>query len=100
MKLFSQFLSESTAVQQATRLGLTGDGHGGWYKDGEFVAKTEKGQLKFYNKRQKVGQQDPAQTDKEKRLSAPRTVAALLGFSGFLQVVYIDMLWPSWNMVY
>ena len=71
MKLFSQFLSESTAVQQATRLGLTGDGHGGWYKDGEFVAKTEKGQLKFYNKRQKVGQQDPAQTDKEKRLSAP-----------------------------
>ena len=71
MKLFSQFLSESTAVQQATRLGLTGDGHGGWYKDGEFVAKTEKGQLKFYNKRQKVGEKDPAQTDKEKRLSAP-----------------------------
>jgi len=69
MKSFFQFLSESTAVQQATRLGLTSDGHGGWYKDGEFVAKTEKGQLKFYNKRQKVGQQDPPQTDKEKRLS-------------------------------
>jgi len=48
---------------------LTSDGHGGWYKDGEFVAKTEKGQLKFYNKRQKIGQQDPPQTDKEKRLS-------------------------------
>ena len=47
MKSFSQFL-ESTAVQQATRMGLTGDGHGGWYdKKGEFVAKTEKGQLKF-----------------------------------------------------
>jgi len=69
MKSFFQFLSESQAVQQATRMGLTGDGHGGWYKDGEFVAKTEKGQLKFYNKRQKVGQQDSAQTDKEKRLS-------------------------------
>ena len=69
MKSFFQFLSESTAVQQAARMGLTGDGHGGWYKDGEFVAKTEKGVLKFYNKRQKVGQQDPAQTDKEKRLS-------------------------------
>ena len=69
MKSFFQFLSESTAVQQATRMGLVGDGHGGWYKDGEFVAKTEKGTLKFYNKRQKVGQQDPAQTDKEKRLS-------------------------------
>jgi hypothetical protein len=72
MKNFFQFLSESTAVQQATRMGLVGDGHGGWYdKKGEFVAKTEKGQLKFYNKRQRVGQQDPAQTDKEKNLSQP-----------------------------
>ena len=71
MKSFFQFLRESTAVQQATRLGLKGDGHGGWYdKNGEFVAKTEKGQLKFYNKRQRVGKQDPAQTDKEKNLSA------------------------------
>ena len=70
MKSFLSFISESTAVQQATRMGLVGDGHGGWYdKQGEFVAKTEKGQLKFYNKRQKVGKQDPAQTDKEKKLS-------------------------------
>ena len=68
MKNFFQFLTES-AAQQAARLGLDGDGHGGWYKDGEFVAKTEKGRLKFYNKRQKVGQQDPPQTDKEKNLS-------------------------------
>ena len=52
MKTFLQFISENTATQQATRLGLEGDGHGGWYKDGEFVAKTEKGRLKFYNKRQ------------------------------------------------
>ena len=59
MKSFFQFLSES-ATQQAQRLGLQGDGHGGWYKDGEFVAKTEKGRLKFYNKRQKVGGQDPS----------------------------------------
>ena len=60
MKSFFQFL-ESNAVQQATRMGLVSDGHGGWYdKKGEFVAKTEKGQLKFYNKRQKIGQQDPA----------------------------------------
>jgi hypothetical protein len=72
MKSFFQFLKESTAVQQATRMGLVGDGHGGWYdKKGEFVAKTEKGQLKFYNKRQRVGQQDPPQTDKEKNLSQP-----------------------------
>ena len=77
MKSFFQFLRESTAVQQATRLGLKGDGHGGWYdKNGEFVAKTEKGQLKFYNKRQKIGQQDPPQTDKEKNLSATTSAPA------------------------
>ena len=69
MKSFFQFLTESQAVQQAARMGLTSDGHGGWYKDGEFVAKTERGQLKFYNKRQKIGKQDPPQSDKEKRLS-------------------------------
>ena len=70
MKTFLKFISESTAVQQAKRMGLTGDGHGGWYdKKGEFVAKTDKGQLKFYNKRQTVGKQDPPQTDKEKNLS-------------------------------
>ena len=40
MKTFLQFITENTATQQATRLGLEGDGHGGWYKDGEFVAKT------------------------------------------------------------
>ena len=69
MKSFFQFL-ESTAVQQATRMGLKSDGHGGWYdKKGEFVAKTEKGSLKFFNKRQKVGEQDPPSTEREKGLS-------------------------------
>ena len=65
MKSFLTFLSEATASQQAARLGLVGDGHGGWYdkKTGEFTAKTEKGRLKFYNKRQKVGSQDPPQSD-------------------------------------
>ena len=68
MKTFSLFL-ESTAVQQATRMGLVSDGHGGWYdKKGEFIAKTERGQLKFFNKRQRQGQ-DPRQTEKEKRIS-------------------------------
>ena len=76
MKSFSQF-SESVAVQQATRMGLKSDGHGGWYdKKGEFVAKTERGSLKFFNKRQRVGQQDPPQTDKEKNLSAPSSERA------------------------
>ena len=75
MKSFLQFISENTATQQATRLGLEGDGHGGWYKDGEFVAKTEKGRLKFYNKRQSVGGKDPKQSEKEKNLSSPNTTA-------------------------
>ena len=75
MKNFFQFLTES-AAQQAARLGLEGDGHGGWYKDGEFVAKTEKGRLKFYNKRQKIGQQDPPQSDKEKNLSQTTSAPA------------------------
>ena len=74
MKTFLQFITE-TATQQATRLGLEGDGHGGWYKDGEFVAKTVKGQLKFYNKRQSVGGKDPKQSEKEKNLSSPNSVA-------------------------
>ena len=65
MKGFSQFFSEATesqAVMQAKRLGLTGDGHGGWYdKNGEFVAKTVGGKLKFYNQNQRIGKQDPPQ---------------------------------------
>ena len=70
MKSLFQFLSESNAVQQATRMGLKSDGHGGWYDNkGEFVAKTERGSLKFFNKRQRIGGQDPRQTEKEKRIS-------------------------------
>jgi len=75
MKSFLQFLSETTASQQAARLGLEGDGHGGWYdrKTGEFTAKTEKGTLKFYNKRQVVGGKDPKQSEQEKNYSSPNT---------------------------
>ena len=77
MKTFLQFITESTATQQAARLGLQSDGHGGWTdrNTGEFVAKTEKGKLKFFNKRQKVGGKDPAQSEKEKNLSDPNMEA-------------------------
>ena len=77
MKTFLQFITESTATQQAARLGLQSDGHGGWTDrtTGEFVAKTEKGRLKFFNKRQKVGGKDPAQSEKEKNLSDPNMEA-------------------------
>ena len=74
MKSLFQFLSESQAVQQATRMGLKSDGHGGWYDNkGEFVAKTERGTLKFFNKRQRIGAQDPRQSEKEKRISTGST---------------------------
>ena len=75
MKSFLKFLSETSASQQASRLGLEGDGHGGWYdrKSGEFTAKTEKGTLKFYNKRQVVGGRDPKQSEQEKNYSSPNT---------------------------
>jgi hypothetical protein len=73
MKSFLQFLSEarSAAAQQAKQMGLEGDGHGGWYKQGEFVAKTVNGKLQFFNKRQRVGERDPNQTDFEKRVPSP-----------------------------
>jgi len=65
MKSLLSFLNEasqSQAVLQAQRLGYTSDGHGGWLdKNGEFVAKTVNGKLKFFNQNQKVGQQDPKQ---------------------------------------
>lgn len=65
MKSFVQFISEakeSQAVMQARRLGLTSDGHGGWYdRKGEFTAKTQGGKLQFYNQNQVVGKKDPTQ---------------------------------------
>ena len=75
MKSFKSFLFETAASQQAQRLGLEGDGHGGWYdrSTGEFIAKTVKGTLKFYNKRQVVGMKDPAQSEQEKNYSNPNT---------------------------
>ena len=64
MKSFFQFLTEteSKAKEQARKLGLKSDGHGGWLdRSGEFVAKTEGDKLKFYNKGQRPGR-DPDQT--------------------------------------
>jgi len=61
MKSFLQFLKEAGegASAQAKKLNLKSDGHGGWYDTrGEFVAKTEGGKLKFYDKNRKVGVRD------------------------------------------
>ena len=54
--------------QQAQTKGLTGDGHGNWYdKEGSLVAKTEKGRLVFFDKKQ------PKQEDEPKEKSEPKS---------------------------
>ncbi len=73
MKSFLSFLSEakqSKAVQQATKMGLRSDGHGGWYDArGEFVAKTKGDGLEFFNSNQMDGERDPNQSDADKATS-------------------------------
>ena len=63
MKGFGDFFSEarsSQASERAKKLGLKGDGHGGWYdRSGELIAKTEKGDLHFYTKGQRPGKDVP-----------------------------------------
>jgi len=72
MKSFLSFLFEakqSKAVQQATKMGLRSDGHGGWYDErGEFVAKTVGDGLEFFNSNQQDGR-DPAQSEADKKTS-------------------------------
>ena len=69
MKNLFQFLTEATlapkAKEQARKMNLKSDGHGGWLNArGEFVAKTEGQRLKFFDKRQKDGEKDPPQQRK------------------------------------
>ena len=63
MKNFLEFLTEagtSQASSQAQKLNLKSDGHGGWLDSrGNFVAKPEKGKLKFYNARERAAQEGP-----------------------------------------
>tara|TARA_B100001250_G_scaffold23571_1_gene19777 strand:+ start:2429 stop:3667 length:1239 start_codon:yes stop_codon:yes gene_type:complete len=58
MKNFLQFLTEagaSAASAQASKLNLTSDGHGSWLDSrGNMVATTEKGKLKFIQKKVKT----------------------------------------------
>ena len=73
MKSFLSFITEaakpSRASQQATKMGLRSDGHGGWYDEkGEFVAKTVGDKLQFFNANQADGK-DPNQTPQDKELS-------------------------------
>jgi hypothetical protein len=75
MKSFSRFLSEATqsqASQQAQKLGLKGDGHGGWLdRSGKVVARTDKGKLKFTDGRQAKGAEEPAAAPKQAAAPVP-----------------------------
>ena len=67
MKNFFQFLTEAGASQasaQASKLNLTSDGHGSWLDSrGNLVATTEKGKLKFIQKKVKAADvEKPKQT--------------------------------------
>ena len=74
MKNFSHFITEaqeSQASQRAKKMGLKGDGHGGWYNaSGEFIAKTVGGDLKFYTKGQRPGRDVPP--DQKKKPKEPQ----------------------------
>ena len=69
MKKFSAFVTEaiSAAAQQAKRLGLQSGGHGDWYdRQGKLVAKTEKGTLKFFDRKKKSADQEEPQPKSKK----------------------------------
>ena len=82
MKSFVQFLSEATqsqAAMQAKKLGLRGDGHGGWVdRSGKVVARTENGKLKFTQERKSSGKGEPtaAEPKQQDALIQPQSQAA------------------------
>ena len=75
MKSFLNFLTEATesqAAMQAKKLGYKGDGHGNWLdRTGKVVARTEKGKLKFVEKRTSKGQEEPAVGTQKSAAPAP-----------------------------
>ena len=71
MKRFSLFLTEagtSQASLQAKKLNLKSDGHGSWFDSrGNLVAVTDKGRLKFTNKKQSKADEGPVKQMKTAR---------------------------------
>ena len=63
MKSFTQFVKEAVetlASTEAKNRGLVGNGHGDWYdKQGNFIAKTVKGKIKFFGQGDNVGNPPP-----------------------------------------
>ena len=78
MKSIFNFLTEATqsqAAMQAKKLGLSGDGHGGWIdRSGKLVARTDKGKLNFVDGKKPKGAEQPT-TEKQPAASASTTKA-------------------------
>jgi len=73
MKSFSQFIAEvvTQASDQAKQMGLKGDGHGDWYdRDGNLVAKTVNGKLKFFGKQRPPTPQERAEIGVQQQQAA------------------------------
>ena len=71
MKNLLQFLTEagtSKASEQAKKLNLKSDGHGSWFDSrGKLVAVTDKGRLKFTQKKKSAADESPAQVMGQRR---------------------------------
>ena len=71
MKNLFQFLAEagtSRAADQASKLNLKSDGHGGWLDSrGNIVATTEKGRLVFLDKKKKAADEGPVRQMAKRR---------------------------------
>ena len=69
--------TQSQAAMQAKKLGLSGDGHGGWVdRSGKVVARTEDGKLKFTGERKAKGKAEPASEPKKATTPQQPQVAA------------------------
>ena len=83
MKQFFNFFAEAKTSQasiQAERRGWTGDGHGNWYdREGNLVAKTERGQLKLVDRKKAPPKEEAPKpktqkSEEEPKESKPKTV--------------------------
>lgn len=80
MKTFAKFFNEAVETQASTEAknrGLVGNGHGDWYdKQGNFIAKTVKGKLKFFGQGDTVSQDGvPGEEVKKQNKSTQTSVA-------------------------
>lgn len=79
MKTFAKFFNEAVETQASTEAknrGLVGNGHGDWYdKQGNFVAKTVKGKLKFFGQGDTVSQDGVPGEEIKKQTKSKQNIA-------------------------